>query len=181
MRSLRWAAGLMTVAVVGACATVPRLEDAAASLAPGTAATLQFFKGYQSRLMVSGSQSYFVSTTTRCEDLRLGASLLWTEKDGKVGQVAAGQPITVLAATVYYVSTGYMEVSNPSCYRRATFTPVAGHQYRVISNAPLSAECDVRVTDLATNQTPADLVVQDGAKCLRDFQREQELNKSSGR
>jgi hypothetical protein len=142
---------------------------------------MQYFKGYTSGLGVSGLQSYLVSTTQRCEDLKRHVDLVWTKADGQIREVAAGQPVTVLAATMYIVSTGYMKMSNPRCDQQATFTPIVGHQYKVISYAPLGQECRLEVVDQAANSPPSDLVVESGDKCLRAFNRERELNKNSRR
>lgn len=177
MQAWRWCLGVAVLALVG-CASAPVLEDAMVSGPSGAVAALQFNKGYTSRPMVTGTQSYFVSMTPRCEDLKVAANLLWTSPDGPVRQVAANQPITIMAATLYYVNSGYMQLSHPSCQRRATFTPVAGRQYTVVSRAPMGEECDLEVVDQSTNRPPADLAVEDGATCLRVYQRELALQKA---
>lgn len=177
MQVWRWCLGVAVFALVG-CASVPVLEDAPASGANGPVAGLKFSKGYTSRPMVTGTQSYLVSMTPRCEDLKAAADLLWTSPDATVRRIGANQPVTILAATLYYVNAGYMQLTHPSCQRRGTFTPLAGHEYTVVSRAPMGEECNLEVVDQSTNRPPADLTVEDGATCLRVYQRELALRKA---
>lgn len=180
MRLLGHGCWLAVLGLAGCAATGPSHAPSAV-VPPGSAATLQFYKGYKSGFGVSGIQNYFVSTTSRCEDLRLAATLLWTRPDGQTSAAPVDQPVLVFAATQYIVSTGGYGLSNPQCHSRATFTPTAGHVYKVTAPALLGGDCRVEVVDQATGASPSDLAVEDGAACLRVLQREEALNKSRPR
>jgi hypothetical protein len=164
---------LLAFALAGCASTGSTLPD----VTTGPIATLKFSKGYDSSYGITGTQSYLVTTSPKCEDLKVAAKLLWTTSDQKVSKVQADKPTIVLAATLYYVSTGGLGLVAPRCDKRATFTPGAGHRYAIVSHAQVATECHLEVIDEATNGPPPDLVVADGAACLRAYQRESELGK----
>lgn len=158
---------------------------------PGGMATFKFSKGYRSNWFVAASQIYMVSKTGRCEDLQSEVKFRLGSAEQKILKSPGNGLTTILAGTDYTYSKvssfnissmiGTVAYTNTHCQRRVTFTPVAGHQYAVVSRSVFGGQCDIDVIDEGSGRAPADLDVDDGATCSRVYERERALAKSERR
>jgi hypothetical protein len=172
MQLKKWAATSLLL-MMSACATVEAYQSA--SPASGATSSLSFVRGARDGFGYSSLQDLLISDTGRCEDLKLAANIVWTTPKEKSVVVYSDRQLTILASTLWVVSTGYAQTSMPTCHKYAKFTPKSGASYVIKLASPLAQDCILSVIDNTTGIPPSDLLVQDGATCLRDFRRAMEI------
>jgi hypothetical protein len=132
---------------------------------PPESATVTMSKGYDkgSGLGTATMQQYFLLPNgATCRGKQRLALLGWMTGKSVAKPVPAGTSIDIFAV-IERVNAFHDGV----CQNNVTFTPIPGHSYTVIQRTAVWDSCKIEVTDIATNQTPADLKQDNSVECVK--------------
>jgi hypothetical protein len=170
---LRFLSVLPLCVALGACAT--RYQEVDASLPH---ATITFEKGYRTGAGGYGAvsmQSYTFADNEGCTNMVHAAAFAWVTGASHSRRVRIDQPVYVQAHTEYEQVTGVRsegigvvvaESAIRECLGSASFTPEAGHAYRVVQEELSYGVCEMRVVDVATGAPPPGLTATNGKMCV---------------
>ncbi|MEO7689605.1 MAG: hypothetical protein ABIS51_09990 [Sphingomonas sp.] len=130
---------------------------------PTESATVTMGKGYDKGLGpgAATTQVYFLlPNEATCQGKKRLAVFGMLSGKSITRPVPAGIPIDIYA--VIQRSENYR---TGVCRNNVTFTPIPSHSYAVLQRSAVWESCKIEVTDLATNEMPADLKRDNSLEC----------------
>jgi len=130
---------------------------------PTDSATVTMGKGYDKGVGLGAAtiQNYYpLSNDATCHGKKRLAVFSMVSGKSITRPVPAGVPVDI-----YAVIERAENSRTGVCRNNVTFTPIRSHSYRVLQRSVVWDSCKIEVTDIATNEAPADLKPDNSLKC----------------